>query len=251
MINEKVLFIVEGERAEPKLIETINKTLYFDGKIEIYSYKTSIYHLYKDLSLDDDLDLPLLLREKETNKKLKKILSKEFSAIYLIFDFDPHHEKFDIENLINLQQFFNNSLEKGLLLINYPMLESFKHLKTMPDKEFLTKTITKEEVKSYKKLVGIESNYSDPTSYHNHVVKELIIHHLIKMNHIINKKKELPSANVVGTMVCDYKFIKEQYINYLNDKLFVLSTIFYYLIELMPTSFYNELKLPIMDDLIC
>lgn len=250
MANVKVLFIVEGEKDEPKLIETINKSLYFDGKIEIYSYKTSIHQLYKELYLDDDLELPLLLKEKETDKSLKEMLSNDFSAVYLIFDFEPHHKEFNIENLIKLQLFFNDSLEKGLLLINYPMLESFRHLKELPDKEFLTKTVNKEEVKKYKELVGLESKHSDPTNYHNELVKNLIIHHLIKMNIVINETKELPSPKKTSEMVCCDKFAKKQYNNYLEDKLYVLSTLFYYLIELMPTSFYEELKLPMLQTLI-
>lgn len=246
MVNEKVLFIVEGEKDEPKLIKSINDALYFAGGIEVYSYKTSIHELYEELSFDDDLDLPLVLREKETDRLSKELLSNDFSAIYLIFDFEPHYQKFDIDNLIEMQKFFNSSLDKGLLLINYPMLESFKHLKGLPDMEFLTKTVSKEEVSNYKEIVGRESEHYDHTKYHNLVVKEIIIHHLIKMNLLINNKKEIPTSSEVESMICNYEFTEKQYENYLEDKLYVLATMFYYLIELMPKSFYGELQLPVI-----
>ncbi len=250
MVNEKVLFIVEGERDEPKLIKTINNALYFAGGIEVYSYKTSIHELYEELSFDDDLDLPLVLREKETDRLSKELLSNDFSAIYLIFDFEPHYQKFDIDNLIEMQKFFNSSLDKGLLLINYPMLESFKHLKDLPDIEFLTKSVSKEEVAKYKEIVGQESRHYDQTKYHNLLVKEIMIHHLIKMNMLINNKKEIPTSDEVESMICNYEFTKKQHENYLEDKLYFLSTMFYYLIELMPKSFYQELDLPIVRKLI-
>lgn len=246
MVNEKVLFIVEGEKDEAKLIRTINDALHFTGGIEVYSYKTSIHELYEELSFDDDLDLPLVLREKETDRLSKKLLSNDFSAIYLIFDFEPHYPKFDIDNLIKMQKFFNSSLDGGLLLINYPMLESFKHLNDLPDKKFLTKSVSKEEVTKYKEIVGQESKHYDQTKYHNLLVKEIMIHHLIKMNLLINNKNEIPTSYEMESMICDYEFTEKQHENYLKDKLYVLSTMFYYLIELMPKSFYEELQLPVI-----
>ncbi len=247
MVNGKVLFIVEGEKDEPKLIRTINDALHFTGNIEIYSYKTSIHELYEELSFDDDLELPLVLRAKATDRLSKELLSNDFTAIYLIFDFEPHYPKFDIYNLIKMQKFFNSSLDRGLLLINYPMLESFKHLNNLPDKEFLTKKVSKEEVTKYKEIVGQESKHYDQTKYHNLLVKEIMIHHLIKMNMLINNKKEIPTSDEMESMICDYEFTEKQYENYLKDKLYVLSTMFYYLIELMPKSFYEELQLPVVE----
>lgn len=250
MASETVLFIVEGQKDEPNLIKAINKALYYKDKIDIYSYNTSIYELYDKLlseyDFDDHIDFPLILRSMETDWQKRELLSKNFSAIYLIFDFEPHYPKFNIENLIRLQKYFNDSLDKGLLLINYPMLEAFRHLKQLPDKDFLTKTVTKEEVKRYKELVNNESNLQNLACYYNEDVKKIIIHHLIKLNIFFNGKKEVPNFEEVQAMVCDSDFTKKQFQNYQDDKLIVLSMIFYYIIEMLPKSFYQELDLPII-----
>lgn len=147
MKSETILFIVEGAKHEPSLIEKINKIYKFKYDIEIYSYKNPIYELidklYEELVKDEYLDILLLLKEYETSKREKQKLSKLYTGIYLIFDFEPHYPKFDIKRLIMFKKFFNESLDGGLLLINYPMIEAFKHLKEMPDNEFKNRTIKK------------------------------------------------------------------------------------------------------------
>lgn len=248
MAND-VLFIVEGEDAEPKLLDKINGTLKITEDINIYSYGTMIYQLYDELSLDDDLDIVLFLKSKENNKRKKEMLSKEFEAIYLIFDFEPHHEKFTIDKILEMSHFFNDSLDKGLLLINYPMVESYKHLNQMPDCDFINKTVTKDQVLRYKELVGKESKYTNITLYHRSLILELIVHHLIKFNYLANNDKSLPSYHIAMDLVHNKDFIRYQYEQYENDKIYPLATIYFYIIELKPKSFYDELKLPIVNEL--
>ena len=120
--EKNILFIVEGERAEPTLIRMINKQFGLGDEHRIYPYKTTIHTLYDDLVLDEYLQINLLLSERTSNKSDKKMLSMRFSAIYLVFDFDPHHPKYNLDHLLKMVSFFNEPIERGLLLINYPMI---------------------------------------------------------------------------------------------------------------------------------
>ena len=113
MLENEILFIVEGAVDEPEIIKLINDKLNIGENlnINIYSYQTSIYELYEDLVIDEYLDIVLHLRSKEEDKRQKEMLSKNFQAIYLIFDFEPQYQKFDVNRIIVLNNFFNNSLE--------------------------------------------------------------------------------------------------------------------------------------------
>lgn len=249
MSHKDVLFIVEGEVTEPNLIHKINSLVGVSEDIHVYPYRTSIYELYDELVMDENLDVALLLRSKATDKSIKEMLSKDFVAIYLVFDFEPHYHKFSIEKIIRLRQFFDDSLSFGLLLINYPMIESYKHVAKMPDKCFLSRAVTRDEIRRYKAVVGLKSAYTNLTVYHRETVFNLIVHHLIKMNLLLLNTLSMPRTEEIDFMIRDTNFIHQQHLNYLDDKLYVLSTIFYYLIELKPKSFYDEFFLPIVDDL--
>lgn len=251
MGNSNILFIVEGEVTEPKLIEKMNSVLNITEKRNVYTYETSIYELYEELRLDDHLDIVLVLKERTEDKRIKEMLSKDFAAIYLIFDFEPHYPKFDVNKIIDMSKVFNESSDGGLLLINYPMIEAYKHLKEMPDKEFIHRTVTKEQVNSYKYVVGLESKYTDITTYHRITIINQMIHHFIKMNYLINGSKTMPSYELLTEMMHDKAFIRNQHLRYENNELYVLSTIYYYAIELKSKSFFDEIQLPNIIDELC
>lgn len=246
-----ILFIVEGKVAEPTLIDKLLYVFNIHEKYTIYSYETSIYELYEELLLDEDLDVALTLREKERDKRKKKKLSNKFLAIYLIFDFEPHDRKFDIEKIIKLNSFFNDPLEHGLLLINYPMVESFKHISSMPDENFINKCITKTEARKYKQLVGSESKYTNINVFHpsNDIALNIIIHHMLKLNYLNNKILDLPNFKELTDIINSEQFVKNQFNAYNNDSLPVVSTIYYFLVDLKQTTFYELINLPIIDEI--
>jgi hypothetical protein len=242
LTDKNILFIVEGDRTEPTLIRMVNKNFGFIDEHKVFSYKTTIHKLYDDLILDEYLQINLLLSEKTTVQNEKKILSMHFIAIYLVFDFDPHHPKYNLEHLIEMVSVFNDPLDRGLLLINYPMVEAHRHHGIMPDHSFFDKTVTKDEIRRYKELVGIESSYTAINKYHRGIIINQLAHHLVKMNYLIYNEKSIPEVTKMYDLISNVEFINKQDENYRNDKLFVLSTVFFYLIDLKPKSFYDEVK---------
>ena len=128
------------------LFRTIQR-LYFSYKEEqiICSYNNNIYQLYKDLQeYDGDGDIVTILKEKfagKENNQLKDInVASDISEIYLFFDYDFHNTNLTIEE-INRQvkemlETFDNETENGKLYIDYPMVESIRYTKELPDSNY-------------------------------------------------------------------------------------------------------------------
>lgn len=72
--NEKILFIFEGKKTEPYIMQIIKKLYFKNYKYVFISYCSNIQSLFNELNKDDDLDLVGLLKEKEREyfKKRRK-----------------------------------------------------------------------------------------------------------------------------------------------------------------------------------
>ena len=112
----------------------------------------------------------------------------------------------------------------------------------MPDFSFFDKTVTKNEVLSYKETVGKDSAYTEINRYHRDLIIKQLAHHLIKINYLVHNQKSIPNIDQMYDLISDADFIRKQDDNYKNDRLYVLSTAFFYLFDLKPTSFYDEIK---------
>lgn len=152
--------MVEGERTDARLMRRLFRLYGIYDEHNVVTYKTNIYHLYRELleSGDpDSLDLPLLLRERERDPQMKELLSRAYSEILLVFDMDPQDNAFSEAKLRWLVDYFSESTEHGKLYLNYPMVESFYHMKTIPDPEYPRYTVRREDLTSYKKRVQQET----------------------------------------------------------------------------------------------
>lgn len=157
---DKILFICEGEETERKFCNLIIDRYFIDNKKpkEYVAFGANIYGLYDEMSKDRDLDIIELIREKAKLKKdmatYEKLTMGGFDEVYLIFDYDFHAPQYSFEKILEMAEFFDNETENGKLYINYPMMESFKHFKSIPDEDFNNYKISKEECLKYKKIVG-------------------------------------------------------------------------------------------------
>ena len=157
---DKILFICEGEETERKFCNLIIDRYFIDNKKpkEYVAFGANIYSLYDEMSKDRDLDIIELIREKAKLKKdmatYEKLTMGGFDEVYLIFDYDFHAPQYSFEKILEMAEFFDNETENGKLYINYPMMESFKHFKSIPDEDFNNYKISKDECFKYKKIVG-------------------------------------------------------------------------------------------------
>jgi hypothetical protein len=119
--------------------------------------------LYNDFfpgnEMQDDLDLPQVLKERERDPAKKKLLDIKYTDVLLVFDLDPQDPLFSNDKIRRMQEYFCESSDMGKLYINYPMVEAFYHMRTIPDPDYQNRIVSMEELrnKKYKERVNGES----------------------------------------------------------------------------------------------
>lgn len=244
---DKILFICEGESREKQFCNfIIDKYFIQNNKEKEYvAYGTNIYGLYDEISKDKGLNIVELIKERALSKNDKVTYDKlslgGFSEIYLIFDFDfqAPEPQFDINKIMKMVKLFDNETEYGKLYINYPMIESFKHFKSIPDKEYNSYMVSKEDSLKYKKIVGDLSaipHFSDIT--------EKVLEIIIKQS--IDKCSYISNINIcnyeIYLKVCSQKKILKIQIQKLNEenKVFVLNTGLFWGIDYFGREYFNK-----------
>ena len=222
-----ILFIFEG-KDDKTYFESV-KRLFFPEKSETFvcTYNSNIYSLYSKLKDHDALNGKLevdtvsvfkeILAEKGDNT-LKDIREDEVSEIYLFFDYDFQEKSRTLEEnnkrLSEMLDYFTDETNNGKLYINYPMVESLRYTKELPDNDYWRYTVTRQKCQedSFKRQVHEFSFYKSNLEYLVLTIKpaddETKIHqkastakrnwlHLVTMNtskanYICNDKNELP-----------------------------------------------------------
>lgn len=164
--KRKILVLVEGAKTDVALMERLFSIYQIDFKYEIVSYCTNIYTLYKEMFEDndpDDMDLLQLLKSREPDLVKKTLFDESYSDILLIFDLDPHDFGFTPEKIRHIAKYFVESSDVGKLYINYPMVEAFYHMTSIPDLNFNTYNATLNELSAgtYKARVNRENRNHD------------------------------------------------------------------------------------------
>ncbi len=155
----KILFICEGEKTEKKFCNLIIEKYFIQNQKEkeYVAFKTNIYGLYDEMAKDKDLDVVSLIMERAKQQRdmynYNKLKRGNFAEIYLIFDFDPHAPQYDDTKIKEMVNFFDNETTNGKLYVNYPMFESFKHFKSLPDVQYNNYTVKLEQCINYKEYV--------------------------------------------------------------------------------------------------
>lgn len=174
-----ILFIFEGEKREPDLFRTLQE-LFFPNKNEqiICSYNNNIYQLYKDLEeYDGDGDIVSLLMEKFDGKLDNPLrglsVAADISEIYLFFDYDFQNKNLTLDQMNRqikeMLALFDNETDNGKLYIDYPMVESIRYTKSLPDRNYWSYTVTRKECSRFK---GLSADFSDYDSYDFVLLKE-------------------------------------------------------------------------------
>ena len=159
----------------------------------------------------------------------------------MIFDLDPHDRdaKFDI--IRKMLVLFNDSSDKGKLFINYPMMQSFRHLRGMNDDGFKDRKTPIALGKRYKQLVGEESwtFLRQNKNLDRGIFKWIIEQHLMKFNYIVNGQFEMPTFNsyleLSGSDLFDrqHKLIEEEH------QVYVINTSVLMVVDYRPSWFFT------------
>lgn len=207
-MSKKILIITEGP-GDKQFIRRLFKVFLLPIP-EIVTFKTNIYKLfeyYESYDVDfEDLDVKTVLLECRTdlNSGERKILDYEgYSDIFLIFDFEFQDPLFDAGLLSRFSQHFSDSTTYGRLVINYPMLESYRHSnkdKLMAcefDRWFFNKKIEARDLSSYKQIASDEGFSWSSKLKSEHVVG-VINNHALKANFCVNQVTTLPQTFYVN-----------------------------------------------------
>ncbi len=241
-----ILFITEGPVDEKEFLEKMFNVCYSDKKYTIYSYNTTIHTLISKLfengNIDEDLDIKLALRENEKDEEKRKILSQKYTETFLIFDFEPQHNNVKFKEVKKLLKVFNDSTDKGKLYINYPMMQSYKHINTMPDKKFKDKKVSIKEIQNYKGLVAKQTAYQDIRKYNYPIFISIMLHHLMKINYILNGKYEIPDKNTFYDFNFSILYNIQLKILKKEKMVYVVNTSILNIIEYNPTRIFEQIN---------
>ncbi len=168
--KRKILVLVEGARTDARLMHHLMQIYNIDSKYQIVSYNTNIYTLYNAMFSEGDpasMDILQILKEREKNPQQKKLFEDKYSDVLLIFDFDPQDPLYSEEKIIEMMNYFIESSDMGKLYLNYPMIEAFYHMKSIPDGHYLNRYALISELKAgtYKQRVNSESRDHNYTKF--------------------------------------------------------------------------------------
>ena len=160
----KIFVLVEGARTDVALMRHLLSAYEIDAKYEIISYNTNIYTLYQEMFVDNDpSEIDLLQLLKSRDPKNQKIFDASYSDVLLIFDLDPQAPDYSQEKISRMASYFVESSDMGKLYLNYPMVEAFYHMRSIPDPEYDRRTASLGELMagSYKARVNQENRNRD------------------------------------------------------------------------------------------
>ncbi|OQB12899.1 MAG: hypothetical protein BWY15_02048 [Firmicutes bacterium ADurb.Bin193] len=231
----KILILVEGPRTDTRLMEHLFRVYGIDTKYEIVSYNTNIYVLYNEMFYDgkpEDMDVLQVLKEHEPREERKRIFEQEFTDILLIFDLDPQDPLFSEDKISKMTEYFSESTDMGKLYLNYPMVEAFYHMTSIPDPEYNARVATLDELRghTYKQRVNAENrNHGYSKFAVTHEECNVVIRQNIEKGwHILSENPNdiLPNTDLILNkqlvMLRDY------------EKIYVLCTCVFFIAEYNP-----------------
>ncbi|MGE4274205.1 MAG: hypothetical protein AB7E31_15300 [Desulfitobacterium sp.] len=137
--KRRILILVEGGRTDLALMRHLLDLYDIDAKYEIVAYSTNIYELYREM------------------------FDMNYTDILLIFDLDPQAPDFSPEKIQQMADYFIESSDMGKLYLNYPMVEAFYHMSSIPDAQYDSYFASLVELRagSYKRRVNLENRNHD------------------------------------------------------------------------------------------
>lgn len=201
-----ILFVFEGDEREPRLYRTLER-LYFPKVNDniICSFGNNIYDLYNELKeYEDGGDIVSVMRERlaaRGDSTLNGMRSSDISEIFLFFDYDFQNSHLSLEEINRrveeMLALFADETENGKLYINYPMIESIRYTKELPDNDYANYVVSREECKDFKRLARDFSAYNS-------------------LDHILFKDGETPTKEKYMKVKDNWQYLKQMNVSKAN-----------------------------------
>lgn len=135
-----ILFVFEGGKAEPLVFDSLAKLFLKGEDVRVVTCEHDLPTLFSRLKKNDyDLFRSLPLKENGIVIPEGVRMDTLFSQIFLFFDYDFQNRigvEMVNEILEEMLEYFDDETENGKLYVNYPMIESLKYTKEMPDVDY-------------------------------------------------------------------------------------------------------------------
>lgn len=164
-----ILFVFEGEEREPGLFRTLERLFFKKQDYIICSFGNNIYELYQQMqSYGADGEFVDVLKEylaKKGDETLSGIRSSQISEVFLFFDYDFQNSQLPLEEMNKrlelMFEMFNEETGNGKLYINYPMVESIRYTKELPDDNYVNYIVSRSECRNFKRLANEFCRYEN------------------------------------------------------------------------------------------
>ncbi len=126
---------------------------------------------------------------------------------------DNHFNDYEKKSiLLEMKEYFNDETENGLLLINYPMIESFRDYQIpAPSNEYFFRHIRKHESKNYKEIVGKRGNNLNLSKYSKIDFENITLQNILKVNYLLKNIKDAPSYDDFLNYIQNKSIINKQF----------------------------------------
>lgn len=258
--QNKILLIVEGEKTEPKLFSQLEKVKWNQScELQIVDIRTNIYSLYQAITnlnegfIEDSTSTIEVLRQiLKDNDRLEDAekLEDKYPYIYLFFDLEiqDNHYSDNLEKkaiLLEMMKYFYDETENGLLLINYPMMESYRDYKEpLIDLNYRELFISVEDVinKKYKSIVNERGTNKNFSKYTSEEFELLFLQNLMKANFLLTKNYDAPNYDFFVKIVTEQFILDTQFDFIVKEKrIAVLCTCLFVFVYYFGKDYYKEL----------
>lgn len=184
--KRKILILVEGAKTEVALMKHLSINIY------------TLYHEMFEDNNPADIDLLQLLKSREPDPTQKVLFNDSYSDVLLMFDLDPQDPCFAPKKVSRMAKYFVESSDMGKLYINYPMVEAFYHMASIPDPnyDFYFSTLDELLTGKYKARVNRVNRNHD---YRKFATSKMECNTVIKQN--ISKAWRLTGNNVKNDLL--------------------------------------------------
>lgn len=210
--TQNILFVLEGRDTEKTLVKRLTEVFNFSGTS--YTVNGNIYALYQAVKDDPYVNIVDVLKEMQNSESDKSVLSRVFTDVFLVFDSDVHHThspneahtlsktqiaRRNMEIVVEMVSRFNESTDpsRGKLLINYPMVESFRDCDNFFDESYADARVDVRDLARYKNIVGhrrLASRHVKDFTKENFC--DLIKMNIFKLNQILRGEFESPTYDI-------------------------------------------------------
>ena len=235
-----ILFVFEGGKAEPTVFDSIKSLLLSGEELCIVKCRHDLPTLYSNLKENDyDLFRSLPFEENGIDIPEGKRLDTLFSQIFLFFDYDFQNriglKKLNVI-LDEMLDFFDDETDNGKLYINYPMVESLKYTKELPDENYWQYVATRQECMDHKfKGKAEQYAYANAKAYRfidlsktdkaNVVENWKMLKHqnVCKANYLVSGCNTMPQEKAKINQAAIFKEQKTKYVD-VNESVAILNS---------------------------